>query len=362
MTIGFVTQTVDPDDQVLGFVTQWIQALCERFSGVVVIANQVAGPQPDLGPGIDVISLGKERGAGRWARGAAYQAALLRMVSMHPQAILAHMSPVYLNLAAPLAKAVRVPLLLWFAHPADTRALRVAERLADRILTSLPGAYPRPGPKVRAIGQGIDLRAFAMLPQRAPDGALRLLALGRTSPAKGFDVVIRAVGLARKSGMNVKVRVVGPSTTVEERRHRIELQHLTESLDLDESVSVETGVPPSQVTGLLAQADALVNAMVAGSGDKVVFEAMASGRPVIASNPVLNPLLEGLPVELRFQQGSAEGLAGRITDLGRFDPSRRPQLAEALRRRIEGAHSLEHWGGEVARVVAEVWNERATSR
>jgi hypothetical protein len=77
---------------------------------------------------------------------------------------------------------------------------------------------------------------------------------------------------------------------------------------------------------------------------------------------VLNPLLEGLPVELRFQQGSAEGLAGRITDLGRFDPSRRPQLAEALRRRIEGAHSLEHWGGEVARVVAEVWNERATSR
>jgi glycosyltransferase involved in cell wall biosynthesis len=235
----------------------------------------------------------------------------------------------------------------------------MAERLADRVLTSLSGAYPRPAPKVRVIGQAIDLHAFPSLPQRPFDGALRLLALGRTSPSKGFDVVIRAVGLARESGMDVKARIVGPSTSDEECRHRNELQHLAESLDLEESVSVEIGVPPSQVGGLLVQADALVNATVAGSGDKVVFEAMASGRPVISSNPVLTPLLDGLPIGLVFREGRPEELADRILEVARFDPHRRQRLGRILRQRIEEAHSLDHWAREVARVVAEVRKERA---
>ena len=43
-----------------------------------------------------------------------------------PDAVLAHMVPLFLLLAAPLAKPRGVPLLLWYQHGMASRALRLA--------------------------------------------------------------------------------------------------------------------------------------------------------------------------------------------------------------------------------------------
>jgi glycosyltransferase involved in cell wall biosynthesis len=347
----FVTQVVDPVDPTLGFVHGWIAALASRVDRMTVIGNEVREPLR-LPANVDVISLGKEREASRLARGIAYERAVTQSVSGVGTVLFAHMCPVYLNLAAPIAKTRRIPTILWFAHPADSNALWLADRSADAVLTSLPGAYPRPGPKVHIVGQAIDTDAIAFDDRAREDGApLRLVAMGRTSPAKGFDRIMRAVARAREEGTNVELRVIGPATTPAELAHAAELGRLIEGLRSNGAIRLEPNVAPTEVPAVLAGADALVNAMVAGSGDKVVFESMAVGRLPLVSNPAFVEVLGGLPLELRFERDDERMLASRIETLARADPVVVDETRRMLRARVERDHSLAGWADRVLAVA-----------
>src|SRR5207244_99501 len=106
------------------------------------------------------------------------------------------------------ARALRVRTLLWFTHWKATRTLRVAERLVDRVVSVDERSFPLRSRKLAAIGHGIDLSQFSCT---EPSGGMRILALGRTSPAKGLETVIRAV--AQVDGASLEIR--GPSLTEE---------------------------------------------------------------------------------------------------------------------------------------------------
>ena len=69
------------------------------------------------------------------ARGARYVAALAPELLRKPVAVVAHMSPIFALLAAPLARPLRVPLLLWFTQQAAGPSLQAAVRVVDRVLT-----------------------------------------------------------------------------------------------------------------------------------------------------------------------------------------------------------------------------------
>jgi len=348
MKLLFVTQKLDADDPVLGFVGDWVRTLAERGSTVTVVANEVGRVPPDLGA--RVISLGKERGAGRLVRGARYERTVAAEIrDRSTDVLLAHMCPVYLNLAAPVVRARGVRSILWFAHPSVTASLRAADRLTEAVVTSLPGAYPLPGPKVRIIGQGTDVRALAFSePSRR--GPLRLIGVGRTSPSKGFPTIIRAVSAVRAEGVDARLRLLGPSTTDEERRHRVELLRLLRE-HLGDAGSLGDGVPHDQVAAEIAGSDVLVSDMVAGSGDKVVFEAAALGRLVVVSNPSFSEMLADLPMHLRFDPGDHRGLADRIRMLDAADDQVWVSTARELRLRVERDHSLYHWAESVTAVA-----------
>ena len=356
----FVTQLIDPDDPVMGFVVPQVRSLAAHVD-VLVIANEVRAV-PD-GLGAEVITLGKERGRSKGARGLRYVSAIeSELRRTRPLAVLAHMGPIYACLAAPLTRIYRVPLILWFAHPANTLRLRVAERLSDAVLTSFPGSYPRPGPKVEAIGQAIDTEAFAWSSPTPRDrGSLRLLALGRTSPVKGYDVMIRALAATRLDGVSAELRIVGPSDTAPDRRHRAELQALAESC-APGAVRFDDGVPRAEVAALLREADVLLNATASGSADKVVLEAMAVGRPVLASSPSFAPLLRDAPLSLSFPERDAAVLADRISMMASAPTDVIESVTRALRRRIEDEHSIQHSATNVLRVATELSERRRLLR
>src|SRR5205085_7614771 len=175
--------------------------------------------------------------------------------------------PEYLTLAPPLAKARGVRLLLWFAHPADSWRLATAERLADRILTSLPGSYPRSSPKVLVIGQAIDTDRYALMPTRSgADRELRLVAIGRMSDAKRYDLALDAVCIARARGVDVSLRIVGPSLNAAERVVERDLRGAIESRGVAGSAHLEPAVEPSSIPEVFGAADALPNTTLDGSG------------------------------------------------------------------------------------------------
>jgi glycosyltransferase involved in cell wall biosynthesis len=346
----FVTQVIDADDPTLGFVTSWIDALAERVDGVTAIGNEVRG-RPALAPNVRVVSLGKERGAGRASRGLALQRAVATSGGHRP-VLLAHMCPIYLDVTAPVTAARRMPTMLWFAHPSVTPTLRLAEGLCDVVLTSLPGAYPRPGPKVRVVGQATDTERIVFDPRARRDpGPLRLVAIGRTSPSKGFDRAIRAVAKARAEGVEATLRIVGPSSTEQERAHAHELRDRATATGLGPAVTLEPGVAPAQVDAVVRSADVLINAMVSGSGDKVVFEAMAAGTVPLVANPAFRPLLSGLPLDLAFDRDDEAMLADRIVTMASADPAELDRTRRTLRERVEAHHSLRGWAERVVEIA-----------
>lgn len=350
----FVTQRVDADDPVLGFVTGWIRALARRFDEVVVIATRTGTIPPDLGA--TVRSLDDPPTRRRAARGVRYQRHLASVCRHRPDALLAHMCPVYLNQAVPITELMRVPRLLWFAHPSSRPSVRLAARMSQVVLTSLPSAFPldaAPG-RVRVIGQAIDIDRFPLREVPPKDDELRLLTLGRTSPVKGLPTIIRAVGRLVADGRPVSLRIVGPATTEPERHHRLELERLVEREGLGGRIRIDPPVTHDEMPRLLASAHALVNATASGSGDKVVFEAMATGRPVVASNTAMRELVGGLELRLDFDEGDDRDLANRLTTLAAGSREELAAIGERLRARVVGAHSLDGWANQVAEVVEEL--------
>jgi glycosyltransferase involved in cell wall biosynthesis len=345
----FVTQVLDPSDSVLGPIAGSVRALAARAE-VTVIAIRARNVPPDLGA--DVVSLGGEYDASRVVRAARFQRALQHVFrAVRPHALLAHMCPIYVIAAAPLARTYGVRSMLWFAHWRDSSTLALAERLSDCVLTSLPNAYPRTTSKCRAIGQATAIDRFAVVPPAIRNNELRLIAIGRMTRAKRFPSMIEAVVAARDCGLPARLRIVGPATTGEEAMHQRELQDLVHGLDAHDVVTVEAAVRHDDVPSLLAGSDALLNGAMAGTADKAVFEAMAAARPVIWSNPTFEPLFAGIAEDLRFGVDDAKDLARVISAFAGYNESRRRQLGARLRQRVGEQHSVGHWADEVVRAA-----------
>ena len=322
----FLTQQVDPRHPTLGVTAAKIRALADRVDEVVVLADHVTPGQLPANCRVRLFGAPNQV-----LRGVRFVAALNQELSPRPVAVLAHMVPLYAILAAPLTRPRHVPLLLWFTHWKVTRRLRLAERLATAVITVDRRSFPLDRPKVVAIGHGIDMNAFACV-EREPAERLRVVSLGRTSPAKGLETIARAAELA---GADLELR--GPSLTAEERAEAARLAAL--------GIRVSPPLEHAEIPALLARSDVLVNNMREGALDKVVYEAAATCMPVLASN---EGFADVLPAELRFRRDDADDLAARLRALAGAD---RNAIGHALRAKVEERHSVEHWADQVLAVA-----------
>jgi glycosyltransferase involved in cell wall biosynthesis len=313
---------------VLGATVPKLRALAERVDELVVLADRAVGGV--LPENCRVHLYGSPSQAVR-VRG--FLAGLRPELDPKPLAFVAHMVPRYVLLAAPLAVPKHVPILLWFTHWKRSRTLVVAERLSAAVLSVDRRSFPLDSGKVVPIGHGIDTAAFACT-ERTPNGPLRVVALGRTSPAKGYETIARAAELA---GVELEIR--GSSGTDEERAERDRLVAL--------GAKVLTPVPYSDVPALLAAKDVLVDNMREGALDKVVYEAAATCLPVLASNSGFDDVL---PPELLFARHDPEDLADKLRRLADLD---RNALGRELRARVEAGHSVERWADRLLEVAVD---------
>jgi glycosyltransferase involved in cell wall biosynthesis len=330
MRLVFVTQRVDSTHPALAATIPKIRALAQRVDELVVVAQ--SGDRAELPAGVELQTFDA---ASRLGRGVSFERALGRVLPA--DAVVAHMIPLYVVLAAPLVRPRRIPLVLWFTHWKASRLLRLAERLSTAVVSVDRRSFPLRSAKVRAIGHGIDVTEFPCLPAR--DGRpVRALVLGRYSPAKGLPTILEAVRLAD----GVEVELHGAALSELERRHRRELERY--GFELGEAV------PRADVPGLFARSDVLVNNMRAGAPDKVVYEAAAACLPVLASNPVFDELFGDLP--LAFGRDDPASLADRLGWLASLPVGERAAIGHSLRERVVSRHSVESWAEGVMRAVA----------
>ncbi len=331
----FVTQQVDREHPTLGAAADMVAALAARFDEVIVLA--AAAAVDTLPANVRFRSFAAPT---QILRGLRFEAALARELARgRPAALLAHMSPVYAMLAAPLLRPVRVPLLLWFTQQQGGPNFYRSLRFVDTILSVDERSVPVASPKIRAIGHGIDTDGFECTERSRHDG-VRLLSLGRYSEVKGHDVAVRALPALRGASLTVRGEEATPTDAIVRAR----LAALVSELGLEEHVHLLDAVPRVEVPRLLAEADVLVNATHGMSADKVVFEALAACTPVVAASPVFDGLL---PPELRFTDGDPAGLASAIRAATALPDTERRRL----RARVEAEHSVGHWADEVVATI-----------
>ena len=215
---------------------------------------------------------------------------------------------------------------IWHVHEIfeDERAARIVfERLlatADVVLVASAAVSKqfrsqalRARSRVAYTGADVPSEIMSTLPLgRVPT---QLLCVGRLNERKGQAVLIRAVGLLRNRGLDVRLRLVG-DVYASEHHFRIQLQQLVSTLDLVEFVCFMG--ERRDALQLIAEADVVVvpSAQPEAFGI-VVVEAMALGRPVVASDAggpreLITPGHDGLLVAPRNVEALADAIAGLI--------------------------------------------------
>ena len=350
MKLVFLTQTVDAGDAVLGFVPRWLAGLARHCEEVRVIALE-AGDLSTLPPNVSVRVVGRRGRILRWLR---YKRFLHEALEKNAfDRVLAHMVPRYALLARGPAARAGAPVYLWYTHAGVDRRLEQALLHVEKVFTASPESLRVDTAKRVVTGHGIDLEHFA---QREEDTSARsrLLSVGRLTAAKDPLTVLAALSLLVGRGRDLALDWVGGGMTAADVEYGRQVAQRVRELGLEERVRFHGPVPYREVPRCYAGATLVVNSSRTGSLDKVVLEAMASGRPVVSCNEAVPPVLASLGSgreALRFSPGDAPGLAARIEGLLDLGPAGRAQLGRRLRAIVQSDHEVDRL---MARLVREM--------
>ncbi|MGD0765141.1 MAG: glycosyltransferase family 4 protein [Dehalococcoidia bacterium] len=209
-------------------------------------------------------------------------------------------------------------------------------RLHGKIAVSVPAMHLIsryfPG-YYNIIPNGVDVEHFSLerppMPQYA-NGKLNILFVGRLEKRKGVKYLLQAFATVKKEMPNTRLLIVGPPTRAAGGYKRWVR---------------ETGLPDVEFVGYVSYDDLaryhhtadVVCAPATGNESQgiVLLEAMAAGRPLIASNiegyaSVLTHGVEGLLVMPK----DAGALAAALLEL-LADPTRRQEMADKGRLRAQ---------------------------
>ena len=184
--------------------------------------------------------------------------------------------------------------------------------------------------RVDVVPCGVDIERFRPDgPIEPRDGLARIVTVGRVVPRKGFADIIEATALVE----DTELVVVGGSPD-ESGAELARLRGVAAEHGVRDRVRFAGMVPRTRMPGLLRSADAVVCAPWYEPFGIVPLEAMACGRPVIASEVggMLDTVIggvNGLHVRPRDPDSIAAGIAMLLRD-----PALAQRFGEAGRERV----------------------------
>jgi glycosyltransferase involved in cell wall biosynthesis len=196
-------------------------------------------------------------------------------------------------------------------------------------------------PKIQIVHCGIEPDRF---PPPAPvPGAQRLVAIGRLSEQKGFTLLVEAMALAARRHPALHLVLVGDG----ELRHEIEAS--LQRHGITNRVTLAGWQDEAGVRRELAAADALILPSFAEGLPMVIMEAMAAGRPVIATSIAGIPELVKPQTGWLVPAGDPVALAEAIDQLIATPAQTLTDMGQAGRARVMERHAID---GQAQRLAA----------
>lgn len=282
MRLLIITQKYDFNDSNLGVFIDWWDKLAERMEKIYILALEKRSES--VKSNIVVISMGKEEGGGFLGKMFGFYSGLLRNIGK-TDAILVHMIPKYVILAAPVALIYGKPIYMWYTGVSVHWQLKLAVKFCNKVFTAHEAAMRINTPKRIITGHGIDTGRFKIHDSGFKNyGLITILSVGRVTPSKGHGLIINAVSDLIKSGYNLKLKIIGSVIQNHHWKYFESLKKLVSDLKINEAVEFSGPVSYDKMPKYLESAEILINAVPFGGLDKVVLEATASGVVPLTSN------------------------------------------------------------------------------
>jgi len=286
MELLIITQKVNIDDPILGFFHRWIVEFSKHCESIVVICLEKG--RYELPDNVRVLSLGKEEGGSRlkyvwrfykyiWQERRSYDS------------IFVHMNQEYILLGGIFWKLFGKRIFMWRNHHAGSWLTDIAAAFCNKVFCTSKFSYTAKYKKTVLMPVGIDTDTFKVIEgiKRIPRS---ILFLSRMSPVKKPNVLIEALCLMKDQDFTASF--YGDPLPKDEAYYQ-NLKDKVKMCGLESKVSFYSGVPNYKTPEIYNQHEVFINLSSSGMFDKTIFEAMACGCVVFASNNNLKGEVDG---------------------------------------------------------------------
>ncbi len=199
--------------------------------------------------------------------------------------------------------------------------------------------------RLHVVHCGIEPSLFPE-PAPPPPGGPHLVAIGRLAEQKGFPLLIDAMAQAAPDLPDLRLTLVGDGPL------RGVIETAIAAQGLGPRIALTGWQDEAGVRATLGRSQALILPSFAEGLPVVVMEAMAAGRPVIATAIAGVPELVTPETGWLVPAGDAGALADAIRALAAAEPARLAVMGLAARARVLARHDIDTEAGRLARLFA----------
>ncbi|MEK7551804.1 MAG: glycosyltransferase family 4 protein [Patescibacteria group bacterium] len=338
-----ITQKVDQNDTLLGFMHGWIIEFAANFKKITVICLQKG--EYSLPSNVEVLSLGKELGAYK----VEYIFNFYRYIfSRRKQydAVFVHMNPEYVLLGGIFWRLWGKKIVLWYNHTFGNWKCRFAMKIVNVVCHTSPYAFTARTKKSLQMPAGIptEIFKFGGLKTTKPS----ILYVGRIAPVKDLATIIGAVKILHTEKIDFTLNIYGEALP---RYKKYEEEIKKEAHDLIDKglIFFKGSIPNRETPKVFSESWVFVNLTPSGNYDKTVLEAMACESIPVASS---RAFAEILPANLIFKEKDPVDLAEKIKNILAFGVQDREKIGKEMRNTVEKRESL----NKLTSKIVEIFN------
>lgn len=244
---------------------------------------------------------------------------------------------------------------------ADRRRIRALDGAVVFDRPSMEAFRNRTGVTPSRMGSGLDPSSFDFVPGDGcgdKDG-FTILAVGIFFPHRRFEDLVRAVGILKKKDAKAKVLLVG--SEVYDKAYASRIRSLVSSLGLEDDISFLGEISERELRALYSSSDLLVFPNSPQTWGLAVFEAMASGTPVVVSKGAgASEMLSDGDNALLVPPGDPAAIA-RAIDRLRKNRELYIKLSWAGRKFVEDSISWEAYGARMESLFLDAVSRQKSS-
>jgi len=199
--------------------------------------------------------------------------------------------------------------------------------------------------RLHIVHCGVDPSVYTPRPLPRTGGPLRLLAVGRLHPIKGYDVLFAACASLTADGLEWELELVGDGPMMPR------LRELAVSLKINDRVSFSGAVGQDRIGEYFDRADMIVVSSFMEGVPVVLMEAMARQLAVVATRVGGIPELVREGVDgVMVSPGSADALADALRPFA-LDPEMCLKLGQSAREQVTDQFAVELLGSQMRQIL-----------